>query len=250
MFFHKSQLFKNYSLLLKAPVVHKQQYTRFRLTGVAFEMRMNSYYTPNRSLSSYIPGRTKTEKDSCLVRGFWGDITNSPYIGFGVELNNQEEHDIFYQHQDINYKFNSQHITEWNLSRYITRIEKDQLYELKFTQHKVREKAKDEADKDNKDTNSPEDVSEEAIFKDKTDQQTGESIADKDKSTQINNAAQDDVLNKEINLDKIKIHDSDKQTANFQEENSDNKALLGFDYFDMKIILLTGEIEQLFKKKK
>lgn len=40
--------------------------------------------TPNRTLSSYIPGKKKKTGTSIMVRGFWGDIINSPYFAFGV----------------------------------------------------------------------------------------------------------------------------------------------------------------------
>jgi hypothetical protein len=38
-----------------------------------------------------IPGKKKVTRDSCLVKGFWGDILISPYIGFGVETDYEPE---------------------------------------------------------------------------------------------------------------------------------------------------------------
>ena len=32
-----------------------------------------------------ILGKKKGTRESCLVRGYWGDIIISPYIGYGVE---------------------------------------------------------------------------------------------------------------------------------------------------------------------
>lgn len=200
-------------------------------------MRINSYYIPNRSLSSYIPGKTKTGNDSCLVRGFWGDMVNSPFIGFGVELNNQEEHDLFYSHQDVNYKFHAQHITEWNLSRYLTRIEKDELFELKNTDHKIRQNSNIEKNEKPK-TDEIENKIDDLDLNKKSDEKIkDESIvsltSQGDEKDKIN------VLIKEINKDSIILTD----------ENTD-KTLLGFENFDMKLILVTGEIDQFFKKKK
>jgi dynein assembly factor 3 len=57
------------------------------MSGLAFEQRFSSYTQPNRTLASYIPGRKKVERTSCLVRGYWGDIVVSPYVGMGVESN-------------------------------------------------------------------------------------------------------------------------------------------------------------------
>lgn len=238
------------------------------MSGVTFEMRINSYHIPNRTLSSYIPGRTKDKKDSCLVRGFWGDITNSPYIGFGVELNNQEEHDFFYAHNDVYYKFHSQHITEWNLARYLSRLEKDELYELKYTEHKVKHPTpdKDDSIKNEKDEESQ---------KIKKETKQNENVKDNESQDQSNltteatvddlkdiNKEENKMTDKDINLNNLKIEDG-KQINNNNEqinesytdkfvldkENKD-KTLMGFEFFDMKIVLLTGEIDQIFKKKK
>lgn len=65
-----------------------------------------------------------------MVRGFWGDLVNSPYIAFGVELDDLEEFEHFYKHTDLFYKHNSQEITEFNLMKYLNRIEKDEVINL------------------------------------------------------------------------------------------------------------------------
>jgi len=181
-------------------------------------MRVNSYYIPNRTLSSYIPGKTKEGKDSCLVRGFWGDITNSPFIGFGVELNTGDEHETFYAKQDIHHRFHAQHITEWNLSRYFTRLEKDELYELKFTEHKI---PKNKKNQENENSENKEKINE---------------------NNENNN-------NNEIQL---KIFEKNIEKLNLSDNKNENpiEILQGFEYMDLKFIPLTGEIEQIFKKKK
>jgi len=38
-----------------------------------------------------------------MVRGYWGDIINSPFISFGLKLDSKEEEEHFYRHQDVNY---------------------------------------------------------------------------------------------------------------------------------------------------
>jgi dynein assembly factor 3 len=51
---------------------------------------------PNRTLSSYIPGKKKLTYESVYVRGYWGDIMISPYIAFGVETDvSPEKEDLF-----------------------------------------------------------------------------------------------------------------------------------------------------------
>jgi dynein assembly factor 3 len=56
------------------------------LTGIAFETRLSTGMTPNRTLSSFIPGKKKKSGDKIMVRGFWGDIINGPYIPLGMEV--------------------------------------------------------------------------------------------------------------------------------------------------------------------
>ena len=67
-------------ILEYAPIIHYYHYREWRQTGVAFENRFSVYSNPNRTLSSYIPGKKNSTKESCLVRGYWGDIVCSPYL--------------------------------------------------------------------------------------------------------------------------------------------------------------------------
>jgi hypothetical protein len=62
-----------------------------------------------------------------MVRGYWGDICNSPYLAYGIGLDNKEEHDYFYQNDTINYRFDEKVVTEFNLLRYLIRLQKDEV---------------------------------------------------------------------------------------------------------------------------
>jgi len=55
---------------------------------------------------------------------------NSPYIGFGVELDTKIEHEHFYKNDSIQYKFDSQDISEYNLLKYFFRLENDEIYDF------------------------------------------------------------------------------------------------------------------------
>lgn len=190
-------------------------------------MRVNSYYIPNRTLSSYIPGQTKVGKDSCMVRGFWGDITNSPFIAFGVELNNGDEHETFYVKQDIHHKFHAQHITEWNLSRYLSRLEKDELYQLKFTEHKIPKKKQNESENEE-----------------------NENKEDKDDKENPNEKDDDEIKEKSETVVKIFERNLDNLKISEKSEEIPVELFQGFEYMDFKFIPLTGDINQIFKKKK
>lgn len=89
----------------QAPIIRGKHYLTFRNKGISFEPRMGNYSVSNRTFASYLEGRKKTNKDGCLVLGFWADIVNSPYIGFGIELDSKFEHEHFYKNDSFNYKF-------------------------------------------------------------------------------------------------------------------------------------------------
>mmetsp|Transcript_10524 Transcript_10524/g.20225 ORF Transcript_10524/g.20225 Transcript_10524/m.20225 type:complete len:289 (-) Transcript_10524:11-877(-) len=71
---------------LLGPQIHFIHFKEWRNTGVAFEVRLARYTVANRTLSGYQEGRKKTTRDSCLVRGYWGDIVMSPYWAFGIDV--------------------------------------------------------------------------------------------------------------------------------------------------------------------
>ncbi|MCJ8728387.1 hypothetical protein PDJAM_G00004050 [Pangasius djambal] len=74
--------------LSQCGVIHKQQYSRWRERGVAFEMREGLYCIANQSLLS---ARVFSRRgDRVGVRGYWGDIISSPYLSFGIETENKE----------------------------------------------------------------------------------------------------------------------------------------------------------------
>jgi hypothetical protein len=37
-------------------------------------------------MASFVYGKDKKSRDSIEVRGFWGDVLQSPYIPFGIEI--------------------------------------------------------------------------------------------------------------------------------------------------------------------
>jgi len=72
-------------------MIHYREYKDWRQNGNAFETRFSTYIKSNRTMSSYIEGNRKFKDDNhlagerCMVRGFWGDIVNSPFLSFGVD---------------------------------------------------------------------------------------------------------------------------------------------------------------------
>ena len=48
-------------------------------------------------MSSFIPGKKKKSGDSIMVRGYWGDIINSPYAPFGYEVKDEVDREKFFR---------------------------------------------------------------------------------------------------------------------------------------------------------
>jgi dynein assembly factor 3, axonemal len=91
-----------YGIRLMAPHCHQQEYRDWRLNGIGFETRLTVNNIPNRTLSSFIPGKKKKSGDSIMIRGYWGDIINSPFVTFGFEVLNEEDREKFFR--KLNYQ--------------------------------------------------------------------------------------------------------------------------------------------------
>ena len=113
-----------------APIIRLRYYIFWRENGIAFVMRVNQYKFPNRTLACYIEGKKKQGHDSCMVRGFWGDIVNSPYLAYGLELETRDEITYFYANNKIDYLRDSQDVTEYNLVKFLLRMDHDEKYDF------------------------------------------------------------------------------------------------------------------------
>lgn len=77
----------DYHMRLKdiAPIIHIFHYKRWRMYGMAFEIREIEYNLPNRTLASFRAAQHKA-KGSVAVRGYWSDILVSPYVPLGTSF--------------------------------------------------------------------------------------------------------------------------------------------------------------------
>ena len=78
-----------------APHINQREYMAWRLQGLAYETRLASNNVANRTYGSFVPGSDKKTRDKIMVRGFWGDIVQSPYVPFGVEIWKEPENTMF-----------------------------------------------------------------------------------------------------------------------------------------------------------
>jgi len=58
-----------------------------------------------------------------MVRGFWGDIVQSPYIPFGIELWKEPEATMFKKQINFQQVYSSRDFSDFNLQNYITKLE-------------------------------------------------------------------------------------------------------------------------------
>jgi len=67
-----------------------------------------------------------------MVRGYWGDIVQSPLLAFGVEVWSQPEKDNF--SKQINYQrvYTSEDVCEYHIMHYMTKLETGADYKYKF----------------------------------------------------------------------------------------------------------------------
>lgn len=111
-----------------AGIIHWYHYKEFGFTGVAFETRLASYSTPNRTLASYTEAKG-TKGTTVQVRGFWGDIINSPYHGFGTTAQPEDKARLFKISGQL-YKHNETDIAEFNVTALLNEMETGQPYHL------------------------------------------------------------------------------------------------------------------------
>mmetsp|Transcript_17179 Transcript_17179/g.16398 ORF Transcript_17179/g.16398 Transcript_17179/m.16398 type:complete len:132 (+) Transcript_17179:661-1056(+) len=102
------------------------------MNGIAFETRLSTNSVPNRTFSSFIPGKKKKTGDSCLVRGFWGDIINSPFISFGIEVWKESDKEKFFKKINFQRIYCASDVSEYNLQGYIYKLENLQEYTYPF----------------------------------------------------------------------------------------------------------------------
>lgn len=112
-----------------AGIIHWFHYKQFGHTGVAFETRLASYATPNRTLASYNEAMDRTKGTTVMVRGFWGDIINSPYHAFCTRTDAEVRHRLF-KINSQQYRHTETDIAEYNLTAYLSEMETGQRFGL------------------------------------------------------------------------------------------------------------------------
>ena len=238
----------NMNLAKFAPIVRSQHYMYFRNYGVAFEMRINRYKFPNRTLSSYIQGRSKESKDSCMVRGFWGDIVNSPYIGYGLELETREEQTYFYANNKINYLRDSQDVTEYNMIKILLRLDHNGVYDFMKREY--------EKEKRRKEKIKAQQEQEEQEAKGKKDEKKEEEInTSKPVKLEKEDNTIEKITEKVMNQKQMSMPVTEEELIDAEGDDPStydpNELLSGFKEIKFKIHFVSGDIEKsIYRKNK
>ena len=124
----------DYNMNMKdyAPLVNQLEYRKWRLTGIGFETRLATGAIANRTLGSFVPAKQKKTHDNILVRGFWGDIINSPYLVYGQEVWEEEAKTRFFKKVNFQSVYSNADVTEYNVQAYIHKLEDLNQYEHGF----------------------------------------------------------------------------------------------------------------------
>ncbi|RUS81999.1 hypothetical protein EGW08_010226 [Elysia chlorotica] len=121
-------------------IIHLHQYKNWRQCGIAFQIREGTYDVPNRTLASATVFKMNGERYP--RRGFWGDMTVSPYVTFGVET----EEKSFYKKQNQQHMKTAEDVSEFNINSLFHELATNERYELpKEEDNKETEKSDSDA---------------------------------------------------------------------------------------------------------
>eukprot|EP00971_Amphidinium_carterae_P107714 2132878-Amphidinium_carterae.1 len=112
-----------------AGIIHWFHYKEFCHSGVAFETRLGSYNTANKSLSSYTEAKDRSKGTTVSVRGFWGDIINSPYHSFGTATDEQSRARLF-KITSSQYRHSETDISEFNVTAFLSEMDTGEQFSL------------------------------------------------------------------------------------------------------------------------
>jgi dynein assembly factor 3 len=98
-----------------ASIINNKIYSKWRETGVAYELRDSEYNQPNKTLASGAILNDPRNGDKTARRGYFGDIVVGPFLAYGIESENKE----FFKKQNDIYRHTSLDIARHNVSQMI-----------------------------------------------------------------------------------------------------------------------------------
>jgi len=137
----------------RADMINQKEFTKWRKTGQAFEVRETLYDRPNR-VTATVEGM---KEDGLTVSkwGYFSDIVVGPFLAFGLDSENKE---YLKTANDFHIK-TSQDVSEYNLRSFIYELENKKLYienNEKITEINEEESKEEEKTENEEETNSDE----------------------------------------------------------------------------------------------
>lgn len=109
-------------------IINNKIYSRWRETGIAFDLRDSSYDAANKTLASgMIFQDPRQNGDKTSRRGYFGDIILGPYITYGIESINKE---LFKKQNEI-YMHTATEVARDNVGSYLSAILEQNGFDLK-----------------------------------------------------------------------------------------------------------------------
>ena len=97
-----------------------------------------------------------------MVRGFWGDILQSPYVGFGLEIWKEPERSKFFKELNFQQVYSSMDACLFNVQYYIQKLEDTTEYDFPFERIKqIKERITEMADGKKEDEPKTQEVTDE-----------------------------------------------------------------------------------------
>lgn len=194
-----------------------------------------------------------------MVRGFWGDIIQSPYIPFGLNIYKEPEATLFKKQINFQQVYSSRDFSDYNLQNYITILEDLEPYDFPFSRVKAVEKELDamagatggkdeeekieevkEEDEEEKEEEKTKELTEEEVKRLETASATTAASSEETKSLTTQG---EELVNKlkqpgkKINLEDIEEGDAGESHA----QDGDRQVLQGFAKPKVKIHLMADK---------
>ena len=196
-----------------------------------------------------------------MVRGFWGDIINSPFFSYGEEVFEEPEKTRFYKQVNFQSVYSNTDISEYNVQRYIHKLEELTKYQfpferikhlLKDDEYKDPKEKIEKIEKDKKEAAKKEELT---TVEEVTDEQAEEIEKEKQvkEEQKVGHKEPEDLLEamnkgaKEIDLNNV----VESKNDTVKEEDIGTRRLLkGFKMANIKIHLLSEDLDRLYTKQK
>jgi dynein assembly factor 3 len=99
-------------------IINNRVYSKWRDTGVGYELRDSVYDTANKTLASGMVFNDPRSWEKTSRRGYFGDIIVGPYLAYGIESDNMD----FYKKQNEQYRFTAWDVAKDNVSKLMSSV--------------------------------------------------------------------------------------------------------------------------------